>query len=277
MSRGKFSGPIEEIVGNTCPGASYCVIDQCFRNGKTCGNDNSCCLDRSQAQDLVSALGCGNGNFMSKQKFSSLSEDPTAMSKCSTELTLGQSDIDFMCKDLSSDNCFEKMCDLGCTSKACPKKSIPGINLQNQVCQTIQQYCDVLDPSLLSESTYNTLCCNIDPIAGVPVRTVCGCSGNPCNSNPVVMQKVQDLKNKAVKYWAENPPLTGSVIPVDDPSPPIQPVVQPQIVVEPSSPKNKSISIKKYLFIIFTILILIGGGLYWYFRKHEDIPYHSPF
>lgn len=260
----RFSGPIEEIVGRTCPGASYCGIDQCFRNGKTCGNDSACCLNRSQAQDLVSALGCGGGQFTSSErKFSTLSEDPTAMNMCSTQLTLEQSDIDYMCKDLSSDSCFGKMCDLGCTSPACPKAAPASINLQNEVCQTIQQYCDVLDPSILSDPNYNTLCCNIDPIAGVQVRTVCGCPGNPCNSNPVVMQNVKALKAQAAQYWKENPVVSDPVLP----SPP---VVQPS---PPITENNKNINVKRYLMFVILLILLIGGGSYWYFVYRKKTSY----
>lgn len=265
----RFSGPIEEIVGRTCPGATYCGIDQCFRNGKTCGNDSSCCLTRPQAQDLVTALGCGGGgNFTIEQptpkfskvgtspqdrSFSTLSEDPMAMDKCTTQLSLTPSDKEYLCQNLSPDVCFSKMCDLGCSSPMCPKPTPTVINLQNSVCQTVQQYCDVLDPSLLSDPNYNKLCCEIDPIAGVKIRTVCGCPGNPCVTNPLVTQ----LKTNAAQYWKDNPPQSTEILPV------VPVVVEPPIV-QPSLSEESDVNIKKYILFILCLILVIGGGLYWY-------------
>jgi len=284
----RFSGPIEEIVGNTCPGSSYCGIDQCFRNGKTCGNDSSCCLNRSQADDVVTALGCGGNvnSFTSSSgsdpKFSTLSEDTTAMSKCITQLTLEQSDVEYMCKNLSTDDCFGEMCKLGCDSPACPKSPPTNINLQNSVCQTIQQYCDVLDPSLLSDPNYNKLCCEVDPIAGIPVRTECGCPGRPCNSNPVVMQNVHIMKANAAQYWNENPLPNAPVIVQPSPTPtPSSVVVQPSSTPtpSPSSPyTNNNISVKKYLLLILLILSVCAGLYWWYFvKKKSSVNYSTQF
>ncbi|MDD4930879.1 MAG: hypothetical protein PHG66_01835 [Candidatus Colwellbacteria bacterium] len=287
----RFSGPIEDIVGSTCPGASYCAIDQCYRNGGVCGNTGSCCLTSANVKDLVTALGCGGStSFSAQRKFSTLSEDPTAMNTCITQLGLTGSDVDYMCTNLSADDCFSEICALGCTNHACPSVAPPSINLQTQVCQTIQQYCDVIDPSLLSDPNYSAMCCSIDPIAGVPDRTVCGCPGNPCSSNPVVMQNVQALKASAAQYWKNNPVVSSPVLPssVNGPSPPVvqptpvpvqptpvpvQPTpvpVQPTPVpVQPTPvppPKESGrINIKRYLMFIILLLLLVGGGLYWYF------------
>ena len=302
MSRGsKFSGPIEDIVGRTCPGASYCGVDQCFRNGGTCGNSGTCCLTGSQASDLVTSLGCGSGNFTlieTPKKFSTLSEDPSALNKCKTQLSLEQSDIDYMCKTLSPDDCFSRLCNLGCTNPACEKKQVSSsINLQNAVCQTIQQYCDVLDPSLLTDPNYNKLCCNVDPIAGVPDRTACGCPGNPCVSNPVTLKNVQILKASAAKYWKENPPVSSEVTPavVPNVSPEVETIVIPAVAQEAhteskesrggvSHNKSKTTSnsvlsiLSKYLVFIIAILVVlvIAGIYYWYKTSSSSSSSSSP-
>lgn len=272
----KFSGPIEEIVGQTCPGASYCNIDKCFRNGGTCGNDGTCCLNKDQAGDLVKKLGCSSGtNFASvpyltsifstiQKKFSN--ENPVDLSQCTNELKLDQSDVDFLCKDLSKDDCFSAMCKLGCSSNACPRDtSITGINLQNQVCKTVQQYCDVIDPSLLKDPNYKKLCCDIDPIDGVPIRTACGCPGKECKSNPIVTQNVEQLKMQARQYWKENP------ITINQPITPTPPIISPNILV--SSIQTNQLNetpIKSYKIhiivsiIIILLLCIIGYFLYNY-------------
>lgn len=257
MPRGnKFSGPIEDIVGQTCPGASYCGVDQCFRNGGTCGNSGTCCLSSTEASALVNALGCSGGTFTSTNpKFSTLSEDPTAMNTCINELKLAQTDVDFMCTNLSQDDCFSKICALGCSNYACGKKVQPStINLQNSVCQSMQQYCDVLDPSLLTDPNYSTLCCNVDPIAGVPIRTACGCPGNPCTSNPVTLKNVQNLKANASQYWKDNPPVTPSGSSVKSNVP----------VVTSQGP------ITKYLIFIIIVLILIMGFIYYWYETSNS-------
>lgn len=259
----KFSGPIEDIVFKTCPGASYCSIDQCFRNGETCGNDGKCCLTSSSAQDLVKSLGCGGiTNFTSQpsqqQKLSTLSEDPTALNTCSIQLGLSESDRDYMCRDLDNESCFKSICNLGCVNSACPGPSPSNINLQNQVCRTIQQYCDVLDPSLLSDPNYKELCCSVDYVSGVKNRTVCGCPGNPCNTNPIVLQNVQAIKTKAEQYWKDNQPVA--------------PVVQQPISIESS---ESNVNIKLYLLIICSIILLIGTGLYWYFVYRKKSSYYN--
>jgi hypothetical protein len=213
----KFSGPIESVISSGCPGESFCGIDECYRNGETCGGtgatgSGSCCMTVNMANDLLSSLGCGSGlnqnytgavpSFQSYSpfttpKFATLGEDPTALGKCATQLNLTQDDLNFACTGMSSDDCFATLCGMGCTATNCPPINPPmQINLQDQICNSIQQYCDVLDPTLLQDPSYNALCCQVDPIAGVADRTVCGCPGNPCPMNPAFEQKIQDIKNR---------------------------------------------------------------------------------
>jgi len=209
MRSTKFLGPIEEVVGRTCPGASYCSVDKCFREGKTCGGESTCCLDRPSAEELIKSLGCSSGTFSSPLKL----KETSPLQVCSTKLGLTPDETSFLCLGSSLDECLQKMCDLGCDSPMCPRALPGGINMRKEVCKTVQQYCDVLDPSLLTDPAYNDLCCKQDLIAGIPIRTECGCPGKPCAINP----KIQELKLNSSKYWATNqstvPSSTSTSVP----------------------------------------------------------------
>ena len=257
----KFSGPIEEIIGNTCPGAPYCSADKCFRTGGTCGDNGNCCLDREGVNSVVKSLGCdGGGTFTSSRRFSSLAGDPIAIGKCTTELNLSDSDVSFLCKDSSKDDCFSKLCGLGCSSINCDKPPVT-INLKNSICQTVQQYCDILDPSLLTDPNLNKLCCGIDPISGIKDRTVCGCPDNPCKTNPVQTNNINALKTMASQFWKDNSNNN---------------IVQPPIIT-PSSPVFFNLfDSKNYILLILFIFLIIGISLYFYFKEDTSGIYITP-
>lgn len=76
---------------------------------------------------------------------------------------------DSMLKDLLND--------LGC-----PQDSSNTYKIDKPECQTVQQYCDMIEPELLKNSAIKSLCCDIDLQSGVRVRGICGCEGEPCSA-----------------------------------------------------------------------------------------------
>lgn len=174
----KFKGPIEEAVHYKCPGRSYCEVDRCFRNGKTCINpkvDDKCCLKSEQVNDLLADLGCPQNNTNVLKEPNMVLED---IKTCQIEMGLKDEEKDLLCKESDSTSCLSRLCKIGCKNeKVCATSDI---DVKKDECKTIQQYCDMIDPSLLSNPGYKKLCCEIDLQSGVPLRSVCGCSDNPC-------------------------------------------------------------------------------------------------
>lgn len=231
MNIKKFAGPIESIVGQSCPGRSYCEADRCFRSGGSCGDDltKTCCLNQAGANDLVNDLGCSGGKLQSQApRFSEGVDYNKEISTCASDLTLASTDTAFLCLGVSdTPACLQKMCDLGCKSTVCPHAPVTKINLQNQVCETIQQYCDILDPLILVDPVYNHLCCDVDLESGVVVRTVCGCPNNPCKSTSTT-RNITTLKLAAANYYNDlqikNLPQSAPASPTNQSTPPISPV-----------------------------------------------------
>jgi hypothetical protein len=73
----------------------------------------------------------------------------------------------------------------------------PDINVKKEECKTVQQYCDMIDPSLLTLPGYKTLCCDIDLQSGVPLRSVCGCGDKPCVEK---FNQKRKFRNKCL-FW----------------------------------------------------------------------------
>jgi hypothetical protein len=77
---------------------------------------------------------------------------------------------------LNKEKITDLLNDLGCPAEINSNR----FNLSLPQCQTIQQYCDLISPQLLTDPDIKKMCCEIDLQSGVKVRNVCGCDGDPC-------------------------------------------------------------------------------------------------
>ena len=252
----KFKGPIDEQIANSCPGRSYCPADQCFRNSGNCGDNGTCCMSQDQVNDLLHDLNCPTSPSVTSPQTSLASTDiNTLINSCATQLTLQPSDVSFLCQGADTSACFERICQLGCSDPNCPVQ-LTNMDPQSLSCQTIAEYCDILEPSLLSDPGLNHLCCDIDLESGVTIRSVCGCASNPCKINNAVSQLKAQATNASGVSDASGTttPSTTSSTSTTTPS---------------TSTTIKQYTLKFKLWYIIPIIILIIIGIYYKNRSSD--------